>query len=67
MAKIGDAPCMGCEDRHFACHGQCSKYQEFREERDKQNKEKLKMSEISGYYKVVCQKKTRLNSKRRKP
>ena len=62
MGKIGDAPCMGCEDRYFACHGRCSKYQEFREERDK-----LKMSEISGYYKVVCQKKTRLNFKRRKP
>ena len=46
MSKIGDAPCMGCEDRHFACHGQCSKYQEFREERNRQNAERVKIAEM---------------------
>ena len=46
MGRIGDAPCMGCEDRHFACHGKCSKYQAFRAERDKHNTERVKRAEM---------------------
>jgi hypothetical protein len=25
-----NSPCFKCQDRHVACHGKCSKYQEFR-------------------------------------
>ena len=45
--KIGAAPCMGCEERYFGCHGKCEKYQEFRKEKDKQCEERIKRSEIA--------------------
>ena len=30
-------PCKSCTDRHIGCHGQCSKYLEFRADCDKAN------------------------------
>lgn len=29
---MGNAPCLGCVDRHLACHDQCSNYQEWQAE-----------------------------------
>ena len=49
--KIGDAPCMGCEERYFGCHSKCSKYQEFRAKRDKENEARVKAAEARYYFK----------------
>ena len=32
--------CMGCAERHLHCHGQCEKYRQFREELEKQNRQR---------------------------
>lgn len=51
--KIGDAPCMGCEERYFGCHGKCNKYQNFRKEKDRQNAEKVRIAEMQYYPKLL--------------
>lgn len=32
-----NAPCKGCEERHSLCHANCSRYAQFRAERDRIN------------------------------
>ena len=34
------SPCLGCEDRHTACHGSCEKYKAWKE-RDQAQKKHL--------------------------
>lgn len=51
--RIGDAPCIGCEERYLGCHGKCSKYQKFRAERNRELNEKVKRAEAQYYPKLL--------------
>ena len=42
MKGKGDAPCYGCEERHYKCHATCEAYKKFAEEKRKENKERSK-------------------------
>lgn len=48
-------PCKDCEDRHVACHSQCDKYSEWKEEVEKQKlkcrQEMYSYIEMAGYVK----------------
>ena len=37
---INTAPCKDCKDRHLGCHGECEKYKEFKEYRNKINEKR---------------------------
>ena len=37
MAK---APCLNCEDRYPCCHDECDKFQEYKEDHEKESKVK---------------------------
>lgn len=52
-----NAPCKGCLDRHFNCHGTCHKYQQFKLENEKiaEQKEKERLATPSLCRKVVKQ------------
>ena len=34
----GHSPCMGCQDRHTACHDKCERHKEWKGEADRQKK-----------------------------
>ena len=33
-------PCKGCVDRTVTCHGRCPRYEEFKKDKEEQNKRK---------------------------
>ena len=43
-------PCKDCTDRHIGCHSKCEKYQAFRKQRDKENRERLIAKAIADSY-----------------
>lgn len=53
-------PCMGCEDRYPACHGECERYKAWRAEYDAQKAEGMKVYELN--YGLTAQ---RIRSQRR--
>ena len=34
---MSKAPCLNCEKRELGCHSNCEKYNEFKQEREKEN------------------------------
>ena len=40
-----NCPCKDCTDRHIACHCECEKYKEFKENREQINQEIRKKAE----------------------
>ena len=52
------SPCKDCKDRYVGCHGECSKYLEFRELVDEHNKVSKGTKDI--YYDYKSQKRTKL-------
>ena len=45
-----DAPCYECEDRHDNCHSHCEKYIVFKDEKEKERKERLDNFDIVDDY-----------------
>lgn len=43
-------PCYKCEKRYLGCHDRCSKYQEFRQNRNKFLKEQRKRNDLKYDY-----------------
>ena len=52
MAGINCDGCRDCTERHIGCHGECSRYKEWKEEYQKQKEEadKLRKKSFIGYY-----------------
>lgn len=50
MAKYTSKCCLNCEERHIGCHSTCKKYiksiEDYRKEKDKEVKEKIKEANI---------------------
>lgn len=48
-------PCMNCSDRHINCHSTCEKYNDYKEDKEVENKaiRKSKVDEglVSGFFK----------------
>lgn len=40
------APCMNCDDRHAACHGDCERYAEYKAYRESIKEKKRKEVEV---------------------
>lgn len=57
------SPCLGCPDRHTACHDTCEKYQAYRQGREELYEQRVKGIEIAAYIKG----RREIQKRRRKP
>lgn len=57
--------CMNCKDRHVGCHGECSKYEEYRNANEELKHTKKLHEEIYKYTRVANNKRLHRNVRNR--
>lgn len=50
----GTGPCLGCKDRHSACHDACSTYKTWLNELKERHKKEKKSRNLYSYTKEKC-------------